>query len=215
MTKTISTVVGVKPVTTLKIRLKAILYGKMERKHVCENCGASGTFKDGRNMVQAHHPNYNKPLEVMWLCQKCHHEWHKTTHLKNMRRWCLMEATCRQLMLFTEASLNDPAKTSRSLASKGACPASAPASGTRCLELFPNPPDPSLRGACVERAISPCQPSSPVWKEKATKCGQASFQLLHLERRTSGKDSSSSESGAMWPTPSQRDYKGANGDAHF
>lgn len=56
---------------------KAILYGKMERKHVCDNCGASGTFKDGRNMVQAHHPNYNKPLEVMWLCQKCHHEWHK------------------------------------------------------------------------------------------------------------------------------------------
>ena len=127
-----------------------------------------------------------------------------------------MEATCRQLMLFTEASLNDPARTSRSLASKGACPASAPASGTRCLELFPNSdPLTSLLRTCVERVISPCQPSSPVWKEKATKCGQASFQLLHLERRISGKDSSSSESGAMWPTPSQRDYKGANGDVHF
>ena len=84
------------------------------------------------------------------------------------------------------------------------------------LELFPNSdPLTSLLRTCVERAISPCLPSSPVWKEKATKCGQASFQLLHLERRTSGKDSSSSESGAMWPTPSQRDYKGANGDAHF
>ena len=127
-----------------------------------------------------------------------------------------MEATCRQLMLFTEASLNDPVKTSRSLASKGVCPESAPASGSRCLELFPNSdPLTSLLKMCVERAISPCLPSSPVWKEKATKCGQASYQLLHLERRTSGKDSSSSESGAMWPTPSQRDYKGANGDAHF
>lgn len=127
-----------------------------------------------------------------------------------------MEATCRQLMLFTEASLNDPAKTSRSQASKRDCPASAPASGTRCLELFPNSdPLTSLLRTCVGRAISPCQPSSPVWKEKATKCGQASYQLLHLERRTEEKDSSSSESGAMWPTPTQRDYKGANGEAHF
>ena len=127
-----------------------------------------------------------------------------------------MEATCRQLMLFTEASLNDPAKTSQSQASKGACPVSDPASGMKCLELFPScDPLTSLLKTCVGRAISPCQPSSPVWKEKATKCGRASYQLLHLERRTSEKDSSSSESGAMWPTPTQRDYKGANGDVHF
>ena len=127
-----------------------------------------------------------------------------------------MEATCRQLMLFTEASLNDPVKTSQSQASKRDSPGKGAASGTRCLELFPNSdPLTSLLRTCVERAISPCQPSSPVWKEKATKCGQASYQLLHLERRISEKDCSSSESGAMWPTPSQRDYKGANGDTHF
>ena len=107
-----------------------------------------------------------------------------------------MEAL-EQLTLFTEASLN-LAKTSRSLASKRDCPGSALASGSRCCELFPNSdPLTSLLRTCVERAISPCQPSYPVWKEKATKCGQASYQLLHLERRTSGKDSSSSESGAM------------------
>ena len=64
---------------------KAILYGKVIRKTICENCGASGTFKDGRNMVQAHHPDYNKPLEVIWLCQKCHHEWHKT-HTPEVKR---------------------------------------------------------------------------------------------------------------------------------
>ncbi len=43
----------------------------------CEHCGERYRFKDGRNAVQAHHDDYNKPLEVKWLCQKCHYEWHK------------------------------------------------------------------------------------------------------------------------------------------
>ena len=121
--------------------------------------------------------------------------------------------TTEQLRLFTEGS---PAKTSVLQASKGDCQGNALASGSRCSELLVNlDPLTSLLRTCVGRAISPCQPSSPVWKEKATKCGRASYQLLHLERRTEEKGSSCSESGAMWPTPSQRDYKGANGDAHF
>ena len=127
-----------------------------------------------------------------------------------------MEAL-EQLTLFTEASLN-LAKTSRSLASKGDYPASAPASGSRCSELLVRlDPLTSLLRMCVERAISPCQPSSPVWKEKATKCGQASYQLLRLERRTKGKDCSSSESGKMsidniqklWRTPDANCDRGA------
>ena len=43
----------------------------------CEHCEASYRFKGGRRAIQAHHPDYNKPLDVVWLCQKCHHEWHK------------------------------------------------------------------------------------------------------------------------------------------
>ena len=43
----------------------------------CEKCNFSGLAKDGRNLIHAHHDNYNKPLCVRWLCQKCHHEWHK------------------------------------------------------------------------------------------------------------------------------------------
>ncbi len=56
---------------------KAIARGIIQRKTHCENCNDTGTFKDGRTKIQAHHPDYNKPLDVMWLCQKCHHEWHK------------------------------------------------------------------------------------------------------------------------------------------
>jgi len=44
----------------------------------CETCGANGKMADGRSEVQAHHDDYNKPLEVRWLCQKHHHEWHKS-----------------------------------------------------------------------------------------------------------------------------------------
>ena len=54
---------------------KAIERGKLTRKP-CEVCGGDGLMTDGRHEVQAHHDDYNKPLEVRWLCQKHHHEWH-------------------------------------------------------------------------------------------------------------------------------------------
>lgn len=56
---------------------KAIYKGILHPQD-CEICGEQYRFKDGRNAIQAHHDDYNKPLEVRWLCQKCHHEWHKT-----------------------------------------------------------------------------------------------------------------------------------------
>ncbi len=56
----------------------------------CEVCGATGQMRDGRNKIQAHHDDYNKPLSVRWLCQKHHHEWHK--HNKAKAREALSEA---------------------------------------------------------------------------------------------------------------------------
>lgn len=55
---------------------KAIKRGSL-KPQPCEECGEQGTMADGRNRVQAHHDDYGKPLEVRWLCQSCHHEWHK------------------------------------------------------------------------------------------------------------------------------------------
>jgi len=56
---------------------KAILRGEIVPPNCCSICGSSYRFKDGRRAIQAHHDDYNKPLEVRWLCQKCHHKWHK------------------------------------------------------------------------------------------------------------------------------------------
>lgn len=56
---------------------QALARGVVERQTHCSECGDSGTMRDGRTSVQAHHDDYNKPLEVRWLCQKCHHAWHK------------------------------------------------------------------------------------------------------------------------------------------
>ena len=61
---------------------QAIKKGIVIRRTICETCGQGGKFKNGRTAIQAHHPDYNKPLDVMWLCQKCHHEWHKINKAK-------------------------------------------------------------------------------------------------------------------------------------
>lgn len=45
----------------------AVRDGKLTRG-VCECCGFGKT--------QAHHPDYNKPLEIKWLCRKCHWQEH-------------------------------------------------------------------------------------------------------------------------------------------
>ena len=56
---------------------KAVLRGVLIPQP-CEKCGSYDLMADGRRDVQAHHDDYEKPLEVRWLCQKHHHELHKT-----------------------------------------------------------------------------------------------------------------------------------------
>ena len=56
---------------------KAVSSGRIQRPVRCEECGGTKAFKDGRSGIQAHHDNYNFPLRVRWLCQPCHHNWHK------------------------------------------------------------------------------------------------------------------------------------------
>jgi len=48
----------------------AIANGELKKPKTCEQC-------DKEDTIHGHHCDYNKPLEVMWLCVKCHVKWHK------------------------------------------------------------------------------------------------------------------------------------------
>jgi glutamate synthase domain-containing protein 2 len=50
---------------------QAIRSGRLVRPKICSIC-------DAERKIQAHHVDYSKPLEIMWLCVDCH----KKQHLK-------------------------------------------------------------------------------------------------------------------------------------
>lgn len=53
--------------------LKGVKSGALVRPDTCEECGIAG------RKIHAHHEDYNRPLDVRWLCRSCHNRW----HLKN------------------------------------------------------------------------------------------------------------------------------------
>jgi hypothetical protein len=49
----------------------AIDRGELVRPATCEQCGGNTCG------IEAHHCDYDKPLDVMWLCRWCHKKWHR------------------------------------------------------------------------------------------------------------------------------------------
>lgn len=54
----------------------AINRGKLARGVECRKCGS-------QDNIQAHHEDYSKPLDVMWLCSKCHYDLHSSKRISN------------------------------------------------------------------------------------------------------------------------------------
>ena len=48
----------------------AVRDGKLFKPSQCEGCNDETT-------LHGHHCDYNKPLDVMWLCDPCHKQWHR------------------------------------------------------------------------------------------------------------------------------------------
>lgn len=52
---------------------KALRDGELTRPSVCSRCGGDG----GDKPIEGHHPDYWKPLDVVWLCRTCHVDEHR------------------------------------------------------------------------------------------------------------------------------------------
>jgi hypothetical protein len=64
-----------KPTPAVRSRAVGKVYWAIKnctlKRQPCEVCGAIQN-PGKRKKIQAHHVNYNKPLEVVWLCTDCH-----------------------------------------------------------------------------------------------------------------------------------------------
>jgi hypothetical protein len=64
----------------------ALEQGKIIRPQVCSKCKEDpGTDALGRSRIEGHHPDHSKPLEVIWLCDRCHKE--ETPRARGERVW--------------------------------------------------------------------------------------------------------------------------------
>jgi hypothetical protein len=57
----------------------AVAGGKIVKPKRCSQCGGTGE-------IEGHHPDYSKPLEVIWLCEPCHRTLHNAMRPPGLKR---------------------------------------------------------------------------------------------------------------------------------
>ena len=55
----------------------ALSTGRLTKPAICEACSKSGR-------IEAHHADYDRPLDVEWLCTDCHSERRKLVNSKEL-----------------------------------------------------------------------------------------------------------------------------------
>jgi len=51
----------------------AVVRGAVKKPSRCDTCGKRKNVRD----IHGHHTDYSKPLDVMWLCARCHTDQHR------------------------------------------------------------------------------------------------------------------------------------------
>jgi hypothetical protein len=72
---------AVKPLNNKKAKARqrvsyAVSNGLLVPSSTCQVCGIAS------KSIEAHHPDYDKPLFVTWLCKQCHKCVHELPHMK-------------------------------------------------------------------------------------------------------------------------------------
>lgn len=56
---------------------RALASGVLVRPSECSACGGTPVGIAARGVVHAHHEDYGRPLDVVWLCPACHARAHR------------------------------------------------------------------------------------------------------------------------------------------
>lgn len=62
------------------ITKKAVRSGALQRPLMCDKCDKGNGPKQG---IHAHHKDYNKPFDIVWLCANCHGKEHQRLNWEN------------------------------------------------------------------------------------------------------------------------------------
>ena len=61
-------------------RAQMLAYNKVSIGEECKICGST-------NRLHRHHKDYNKPLEIITVCSKCHSKIHNFRYIHQMREY--------------------------------------------------------------------------------------------------------------------------------